>query len=79
MTELYGAVFNECAFSQFQILISIPESYLVSSRVIVSMRCVMPGLMLDFELEVTIKLNIETSYYNIIITFGSVSGGKEKT
>lgn len=58
MTELSGAVLNECPFSQFQILISVPELYLVSSRVIVDTTL---GFMLGFKLEVTVKLNAETS------------------
>lgn len=58
MTELYRVVLNECDFSQFQTLIAVPELYLVSSRVIVD---IMLGLKLGFKLEVTIKLNAETS------------------
>lgn len=49
ITELYGDVFTDSAFSQFQILISTPDSYLVSSRVIVNIRCVMPALMVGFK------------------------------
>lgn len=41
IAELHGAVFNECAFSQFQILSSIPDAYLVRFRVHVNIRCMM--------------------------------------
>lgn len=61
IAELHRAVFNECVLSQFQILSSIPDAYLVHFRVLVNIRCMMTALMLGFKLEVAVKLNIEIS------------------